>query len=81
VEARLINQSATLGFSANLEYANTRCETFPSYLFGKEDLFNDRFSGPSGVYVYEEVPDLKRATGAGRYFEGLTDAMLKLFGV
>ena len=79
---RLINQAATLGFSANLDYANTRCETFVSYWTGKEDLFNDLFTGESGVYVYEEMPDLKRATGiTGRGLEGFTDAMLKVFGV
>lgn len=79
---RLINQAATLGFSANLDYANTRCETFVSYWIGKEDLFNDLFTGESGVYVYEEMPDLKRTTGiTGRGFEGLTDAILKVFGV
>ncbi|MGP1679095.1 MAG: hypothetical protein ACTS6J_18305 [Burkholderiales bacterium] len=79
---RLINQAATLGFSANLDYANTRCETFMSYWSGKEDLFNDLFTGESGVYVYEEMPDLKRATGiTGRGLEGFTDAVLKVFGV
>jgi hypothetical protein len=78
---RLINQAATLGFSANLDYANTRCETFVSYWAGKEDLFNDLFTGGSGVYVYEEMPDLKRTTGIGRHLEGFTDALLKIFGV
>ncbi len=79
---RLINQAATLGFSANLDYANTRCETFVSYWSGKEDLFNDLFTGDSGVYVYEEMPDLKRTTGiTGRGLEGFTDAVLKVFGV
>ena len=79
---RLINQAATLGFSANLDYASTRCETFVSYWSGKEDLFNDLFTGGSGVYVYEEMPDLKRTTGiAGRGLEGFTDAILKVFGV
>ena len=79
---RLINQAATLGFSANLDYANTRCETFVSYWTGKEDLFNDLFTGESGVYVYEEMPDSKRAAGiTGRGLEGFTDAVLKVFGV
>jgi hypothetical protein len=78
---RLINQAATLGFSANLDYANTRCETFVSYWAGKEDLFNDLFTGGSGVYVYEEMPDLKRTAGVGRHLEGFTDALLKIFGV
>ena len=79
---RLINQAATLGFSANLDYANTRCETFVSYWSGKEALFNDLFTGEPGVYVYEEMPDLKRAAGiAGRGLEGFTDAVLMVFGV
>lgn len=79
---RLINQAATLGFSADLDYANTRCETFVSYWTGKEDLFNDLFTGESGVYVYEEMPDLKRTSGiTGRGFDGFTDAILKVFGV
>lgn len=79
---RLINQAATLGFSANLAYANTRCETFVSYLRGKEELFNDLFTGESGVYVYEEVPEARRTGGgAGRALQGFADTILKLFGV
>ena len=79
---RSINQAATLGFSANLGYANTRCETFVSYWTGKEDLFNDLFTGDAGVYVYEEMPDAKRTTGVtGRGLEGFTDAVLKVFGI
>jgi hypothetical protein len=77
---RLINQAATLGFSADISYGNTRCETFISYWRGKEELFNDLFKGDSGVYVYEETPS-KRASGIGRPLEGFTDALLKAFGV
>ena len=81
-QGRIINQAATLGFSAELAYANTRCETFMSYWTGKEDLFNDLFSGDSGVFVYEEMPDLNRATEiAGRGLRGFSDALLKAFGV
>jgi len=81
-QGRLINQAATLGFSANIDYANTRCETFVSYWMGKEDLFNDLFTGGSGFYVYEEMPDYKRKSGiAGRGLEGLIDAGLKVFGI
>ncbi len=81
-KGRLINQSATLGFSANIYYANTRCETFISYWMGKEDLFNDIFTGELGSYVYEEMPDYKHKNGiAGRGLEGLLDAGLKLFGI
>ena len=79
---RLINQSATLGFSANLDYRNTRCETFVSYLRGQEDLFNDLFGGGPGWFVYEEMPAAGRRTGfAGRGLEGVADAALKAFGI
>lgn len=79
---RLINQAATIGFSANLDYSNTRSEVFLSYLRGKDDLFNDLFSGENGVFIYEEMPDLRRKSGlTGRGIEGMTDALLKAFGV
>ncbi len=81
-QPRLINQAATLGFSANLQYRNTRCETFISYLRGKEDLFNDLFAGGPGRFVYEEMPAGGRRSGiTGRGLEGLTDAVLKVFGI
>ncbi|HTL25909.1 MAG TPA: hypothetical protein VL280_04795 [Burkholderiales bacterium] len=80
-KGRLINQAATLGFSAQAGYGNSRCETFISYWRGKEELFNDLFSGDSGVYVYEETPAAARAAGIGRPLEGFTDALLKAFGV
>ena len=81
-QARIINQSATLGFSANLDYRTTRCETFVSYLRGQEDLFNDLFGGGPGRFVYEEIPNAGRKAGiAGRGLEGLMDAVLKAFGI
>jgi len=79
---RIINQAATLGFSANIYYANTRCETFMSYWMGKDDLFNDIFTGELGSYVYEEMPDYKQKNGiAGRGLEGVFDAVLNVFGI
>jgi uncharacterized protein (AIM24 family) len=79
---RLVNQSATLGFSANLAYRNTRCETFVSYLRGQEDLFNDVFSDGPGWFLYEQMPAAERGGGiAGRGLEGLVDALLKAFGI
>lgn len=79
---RLINQAATLGFSANLDYRNTRCETFVSYLRGKEALFNDLFAGGPGVFLYEEMPAAGRRGGiVGRGLEGVLDALLKAFGI
>jgi uncharacterized protein (AIM24 family) len=81
-QARLINQAATLGFSANLDYRTTRCETFVSYLRGQEDLFNDLFGGGPGRFVYEEIPAMGRRAGvAGGGLEGVLDAFLKAFGI
>ncbi|MBK7903081.1 MAG: hypothetical protein IPJ97_09170 [Proteobacteria bacterium] len=79
---RSIDQAATFGFSANLDYAPRRSETFGAYLLGTRSLFNDRFSGGPGVYVYEEMPYFGRKSGlTGRGFEGLTDGVLKVFGI
>ncbi len=81
-QPRLINQAATLGFSANLEYRTIRCETFVPYLRGHEELFNDLFAGGPGWFVYEEMPARGGRYGiGGRGLEGLTDAVLKAFGI
>jgi hypothetical protein len=81
-QPRLINQAATLGFSANLEYRTVRCETFVPYLRGHEALFNDLFAGGPGWFVYEEMPARGGRSGiTGRGLEGLTDAVLKAFGI
>ena len=79
---RSINQAATIGFSANIAYSNTRCETFASYLMGKQELFNDRFVGTTGFYIYEETPHFGKKVGiAGRGIEGIIDSFLKIFGI
>lgn len=79
---RRINRAATIGFSANLDYSTMRCETFSAYLMGKQELLNDSFAGAPGFYVYEEMPHFGKKTGiAGRGLEGLTDSVLKVFGV
>ncbi|WP_035383898.1 hypothetical protein [Ferriphaselus sp. R-1] len=79
---RAINQAATMGFSANIKYSTYRCETFASYLLGEKELFNDSFSGTSGYYIYEEMPHFgKRGGVTGRGLEGITDSVLKVFGV
>jgi uncharacterized protein (AIM24 family) len=81
-QPRLINQSSTLGFSPNLDYRNTRCETFVSYFRGQESLFNDLFAGGPGWFVYEEMPARGRGSGiTGRGLEGIVDAFLKAFGI
>jgi hypothetical protein len=82
IRPHLINQAATLGFSTNLDYRNTRCETFASYLRGEEALFNDPFAGGPGLFVYEEMPAGGRRGGIiGRGLEGALDAALKAFGI
>lgn len=79
---RLVNQAATLGFSANALYSVSRCETFVSYWRGIEELFNDQFNGADAIYLYEEMPGLHRKAGiTGRGLEGFTDSVLKVFGV
>jgi hypothetical protein len=79
---RRISQAATIGFSANLQYSTTRSETFFPYLISKQELFNDGFTGDSGFYVYEEMPQLGRKSGiAGRGLDGAIDALLKVFGI
>lgn len=79
---RSIDQNATLGFSAHLDYAPRRTETFGAYLLGVNGLFNDSFSGGQGFCLYEEMPALGRKPGlTGRGLEGLTDGLLKVFGI
>lgn len=78
---RSINQAATMGFSANVSYKTIRTETFWPYLTGKQALFNDCFTGESGCYIYEETPYCGRKPGVGRGLEGLTDSVLKIFGI
>jgi uncharacterized protein (AIM24 family) len=79
---RSIDQNQTVGFSANLDYAPRRSETFGAYLLGVNGLFNDSFAGGPGIYVYEEMPYSGRRAGVtGRGLEGVTDVLLKLFGI
>ena len=81
-QGRSIDQAATIGFSANLSYSMTRCETFGAYLLGKRGLFNDHFAGGPGSYVYEEMPHFGKRTGiTGRGLEGIVDAARKAFGI
>jgi hypothetical protein len=79
---RSINQAATLGFSASLQYSTRRCETFWPYFLGKQELFNDHFEGSTGYYVYEETPYCGKKSGiTGRGLEGLLDSILKILGI
>ena len=79
---RSIDQRATIGFSPTLDYSPRRSETFGAYLLGMRGLFNDNFSGSPGFYVYEEMPYFGSRSGiTGRGLEGLTDGLLKVFGI
>jgi hypothetical protein len=79
---RLISQAATLGFSAGVNYSTVRCETFFPYYQGKTALLQDRFEGGQGYYVYDETPRAgKQGHLLGRGLEGLSDAVLKVFGI
>ncbi|MDN2709705.1 hypothetical protein O0880_09760 [Janthinobacterium sp. SUN118] len=81
-QGRAISQSATLGFSTDVLYSTLRSETFIPYLRGQQALLNDRFDGDNGVYLYEETPRHGKQPGkVGSWFEGLTDALLKVFGI
>jgi len=81
--ARAISQAATLGFGANVAYSQVRTETFFPYLSGRLALFNDRFTGPDGVYLYEETTGYGgHGRGpAGRHLESFLDALLKILGI
>lgn len=75
-----IRQTATLGFSTGVAYSTVRSEPFLPYLRGQAPLLNDRFGG-AGVYLYDETPGAGSRQGRiGRGLEGLSDALLKLFG-
>ena len=81
-QGRSISQSATLGFSIDVLYSTMRSETFIPYLRGQQALLNDRFDGGHGVYLYEETPRHGKQPGkVGSWFEGFTDAILKVFGI
>ena len=80
-QGRNISQAATLGFSTGVLYSTTRSETFIPYLRGQQALLNDRFDG-DGIYLYEETPRHGKQPGkVGSWFEGFTDAILKVFGI
>jgi uncharacterized protein (AIM24 family) len=79
---RSIDQNQTIGFSAHLAYAPRRSETFGAYLLGVNGLFNDSFKGGHGILVYEEMPYSGRRGGiTGRGLAGVTDVLLKFFGI
>lgn len=80
--ARTISQYATLGFSSHLHYATVRSETFWPYYQNRTALLLDHFEGEHGYYVYDETPRFGKNSGFfARGLEGLTDAVMKVFGI
>jgi len=81
MSGRTVNQAATLGFSANLDYSVARNETFWSYFFGERALFNDSWQG-NGCCVHAETPHPDDRSGLfGRGLQGIVDTILKTFGI
>ena len=79
---RAIDQNATMGFSAHLNYGTARTETFRPYLFGDSELLLDRFTGQNGIYIYEEMPTSSEPGGVtGRRIGGALDALMKVVGL
>lgn len=79
--SRMINQNATLGFSCELNYSCTRCETFWSYFWGRDTLFNDHFDGDTGFFVYEQTPTGGKGGPSKGKLEGFFEGFLKIFGL
>lgn len=78
-----INQASTIGFSANLNYSTSRSKPFVPYLMGRQELFNDNFAGASSYYIYEQTPYCGKKGNilTGRGIDGITDSVLKVFGI
>jgi hypothetical protein len=78
--ARRTNQDATIGFTPNLNYQPVRAETFWSYYRGMNPLFDDLFSG-KGLFVLQETATAGSAAKAGRFWSGIWNGVLKVFGL
>jgi hypothetical protein len=78
--ARRTNQDATIAFTPNLAYRPVRAETFWSYYRGMNPLFDDLFSG-RGLFVLQETARDGAAAKAGRFWSGIWNAVLKVFGL
>lgn len=77
---RRTNQDATIGFTPNLNYQPVRAETFWSYYRGMNPLFDDLFSG-RGLFVLQETSTEGPAARSGRFWHGVWNGLLKVFGL
>lgn len=81
INGRTVNQAATLGFSANLDYSVARNETFLPYVFGERELFNDTWRG-EGCCIHAATPQSgDHSAFFGRGLQGLVDTFLRIFGI
>lgn len=81
INGRTVNQAATLGFSANLDYSVARNETFLPYFFGERELFNDTWRG-EGCCIHAATPQRgDHSAFFGRGLQGLVDTFLRIFGI
>lgn len=76
---RRVNSHLTVSFSPHLNYSPQRAETFVSYMWGKNALFDDFFQG-SGWVLQQQVTGGKKNPVA-RIWEGVFGAIGKIFGI
>lgn len=76
---RRVNSNLTVSFSPHLKFSPMRSETFVAYLRGASPLFDDFFSG-EGWAIHQQVND-GRTSGVKRVWEGLLNAIGKVFGL
>lgn len=78
--ARRTNQDATIGFTPNLDYRPVRAETFWGYYRGMNPLFDDLFAG-RGLFICQQVATEGEAAQSRRFWSGLWQGTMKLFGL
>ncbi|MFK7849355.1 MAG: hypothetical protein AB8D78_00115 [Akkermansiaceae bacterium] len=76
---RRVNSNLTVAFSPDLDYSPKRAETFVSYIWGKNALFDDFFHG-SGIVIQQQVASGKR-NPAARLWDSIFGAIGKVFGI
>lgn len=78
--ARRTNQLATIGFTPNLDYLPVRAETFWGYYRNMNPLFDDLFAG-EGLFVLQETSTGPAGGRPQRFWAGIWNALLKVFGI
>ncbi len=78
--ARRTNQTATIGFTPQLQYHAIRAETFWSFFRGRNPLFDDLFTG-TGTFVCQEIAERGKEPGAKRLWSGFWNGVMKILGL